>query len=208
MIAWLKGRCHVLAADHVVVDVHGVGYHVFLPGTDASGLQAGEEIELQIHTVVREESFSLYGFRTLAAREMFRTILSISGVGPKGALALLSSLQPGEIARAIHDDQPKVLTVAKGIGKRTAELIVVRLRERLPTDLLSGAMAHAVVPIDAYSKAMRDAKSALVNLGFRAALADKAVRDAAATTGDGTDCSDDFDHLLRSALSMLRRPQS
>lgn len=206
MIAWLKGRCHALAADHAVVDVHGVGYHVNIPGTEASGLQVGEEIELQIHTVVREESFSLYGFRTLAAREMFRTILSVSGVGPRGALALLSALRPAEIARAIHDDKPKVLTVAKGIGKRTAELIVVKLRERLPPELLSGAMADTVVPVDAYSKAMRDAKSALVNLGFRAAAADKAVREAASSSAEAY--SDDFDHLLRSALISLRRPQS
>lgn len=201
MIAWLRGRCQTVAEDHVIVDVQGVGYLVQISGRDAAELNAGEEAELQIFTVVREDSFSLYGFRTLAAREMFRTILSISGVGPKGALALLAALSPAEIARAIHDDQPKPLTVAKGIGKRTAELIVVRLRERLPPELLSGAMESSPASHSPWTKPMRDAKSALVNLGFRAALAERAVMDAAQS-------SDDFEQLLRSSLTALRRPQA
>ena len=200
MIAWLKGRCHSIESGQVVIDVRDVGYRVWLSAPDAESLQVGDETDLHIHTVVREESFTLYGFRSLAGLEMFRTILTISGVGPKGALALLSSLSPGQIARAIHDDQPRALTVAKGIGKRTAELIVVRLRERLPAELLTGAIEDSGAVVSEWSKAMRDAKSALVNLGFRPAAAEKAVREVA------VDSSDDFEQLLRLALSAMRRP--
>lgn len=204
MIAWLNGRVQAVMAGQVVLDVGGVGYLVAMPSTDDGQIAVDEELELFIHTVVREDSFSLYGFTTIAAREMFKTILSISGVGPKGALALLTSMAPSEIARAIHDDKPRALTVAKGIGKRTAELIVVRLRERLPEELLSGAMAEAPTSrTSPWTPAMNDAKSALINLGFRSAAATRAVEDVAA---QNPDASDVFELLLRLALGALRRP--
>ena len=202
MIAWLGGRCRSIGEDHVVVDVGGVGYLVHVPARETENVDIGEPVELQIHTVVREDSFSLYGFQTQAGREMFKTILSISGVGPKGALSLLSAMSPAEIARAIHDDKPRPLTAAKGIGKRTAELIVVRLRERLPAELLHDAMDHAPDTSATWTRAMSDAKSALVNLGFRATAADQAVLEASAGA------SDDFERLLRLALNLLRRPNA
>ncbi len=202
MIAWLSGICRSIEDDHAVIDVGGVGYHVAMPGGDLGGLVVGEPVELLVHTVVREDAISLYGFRTRAGREMFRTILSISGVGPRGAMALLSTLTPAEIARAIHDDQPKPLTRAKGIGKRTAELIVVRLRERIPADLLHEAIdSQPSVPAPEESAQLRQARSALGSLGYRATAADAALAQAAADVGSG-----DLDALIRSALRHLRRP--
>ncbi len=138
MIAWLRGRCQSVAVDHVVLDVAGVGYLVQASARDSATWAVGDEIEVLVHTVVREDAILLYGFGNVAARDLFTALVSVSGVGPKGALALLSELTPREIAMAIHNEQMSELVRAKGIGKRTAELIVVRLRERLPVDLLSG----------------------------------------------------------------------
>ena len=202
MIAWLRGTCRFIEEDHAVLDVGGVGYHVAMTQRDLQDLGVGEVVELLVHTVVREDALNLYGFRTRAGREMFRTILSISGVGPRGAMSLLSTLSPAEIARAIHDDQPKPLTRAKGIGKRTAELIVVRLRERIPVELLNEAIELPAEPAPLEdSPQIRKARAALASLGYRPSAADAALARAVEDVGSG-----DLDALLRSALRLLRRP--
>lgn len=202
MIAWLSGICRAVSDDHVVLDVHGVGYMVSMPAADLAALAVGEPTEIMVHTIVREDAIALFGFRTRAGREMFRSILSVSGVGPRGALALLSTLNPSEIARAIHDDEPKALTRAKGIGKRTAELIVVRLRERLPLDLLHEAIdASQTSGSLPKTPQVEQARAALISLGYRPHTAEAALADAAADVPSG-----DLDALLRSALRLLRRP--
>ena len=201
MIAWLRGRCQSITADHVVVDVAGVGYLVQVSSRDAETWRLGEPLEMLVHTVVREDAISLYGFATAAARELFVSLVSVPGVGPKGALALLSELAPRDIAMAIHNEQLRELTRAKGIGKRTAEVIVVRLRERLPPELLVGGSSAGLEEVPAATSAgQRDALSALVNLGYRAASATEAIE--AALAGGA---SDELSALVRSALALLRR---
>ena len=203
MIAWLRGACQSVSADQVVVDVSGVGYLVQVSLRDAATWQIGETIELLVHTVVREDAIALFGFASAAARDLFISLVSVPGVGPKGALALLSELTPRDIALAIHNHETKQLVRAKGIGKRTAEVIVVRLRERLPPELLAGESADPVGGgglAATISDAQRDAVSALVNLGYRAAMASEAI-DAALSAG----ASDDLSSLVRSALALLRR---
>lgn len=206
MIAWLKGVIRAREEGDVVVDVHGVGYAVSLPTRDAEALPLGEEAELLIHTVVREDALQLFGFRTLAARELFLALTSVPGVGPKGAMAMLAELDPTTVARAIHDGDVKALTRAKGVGKRTAELIVVKLRERMPPSLLQQAIgtepaARAASP-SAPDPIRADVESALSHLGYRPADAAAAVDAALDAKGDD---SKDFDRLLRSALALLRR---
>lgn len=204
MIAYLKGRCQALGPDHAVIDVGGVGYLVFMAARDTAAFAPGGEIEVMVHTVVREDALQLYGFRTIAARELFLALVSVPGVGPKGALALLSELSPREIALAIHHDRARELTKARGIGKRTAELLVVRLRDRLPVELLVDGEATdgERVPSAAASPsdAVADACSALVNLGYKPLEARQALEQVQA---DGA--SDDFAALLRSSLALLRR---
>ena len=209
MIAYLRGICQSVAADHMVVDVHGVGYHVNMAAREIAEHTAGHDVEVVIHTVVREDALELYGFQTFAGRDLFRNLVSVSGVGPKGALALLSVLSSTEIARAIRSQDIATLTTAKGIGKRTAELLIVRLRDRLPAELLTdehdpgGSEALAGGDGGKGSDAVQDTLSALVNLGYRAHLARQAID---SVLDDGA--SDDFASLLRSSLALLRRQVS
>ncbi len=201
MIAWLKGRIIALGEGDAVVDVNGVGYSVQMTGADIGRLALHDPVELLVHTIVREDAIALYAFLAASTREMFVALLSVSGVGPKHALALLTALGPKQVARAIHDEQPRVLTAAKGIGKRTAELIIVRLRDKLAAELISGIEGEtAGADTVEVTPAMQDAKSALINLGYKVTTADTAVRNAAASVA-----SDDFSQLLRSALTALRR---
>ena len=201
MIGFLRGICHSIEDDHALVDVQGVGYRVFAGERDLAALRPGQGAELLIHTEVREDAFLLYGFTDRPGREMFRALLSVSGVGPKAAMALLSALTPQDIARAVHDDKVSVLTRAKGIGKRTAETIVVKLRDRLPPELLTGsAPTTSVTPLSA-GDLPRDVLSALGNLGYKPAVAELAVAQAQKDMPDA-----DFQQLMRAALAHLRRP--
>ncbi len=203
MIAWLKGVVRAHEEDRVVLDVHGVGWAVTVSAADRDALAVGETAELLIHMVVREDAMQLYGFRTAAARELFLALTSVPGVGPKGAMALLADAAPELVARAIHDEDVRTLTRAKGIGKRTAELIVVKLRERLPGALLAASPAASEPAGTARSTAdptLGDVESALGHLGYRPADARAAIA-AAIEAG----ASVDFDRLLRSALALLRR---
>lgn len=203
MIGWLSGVCRQIADDHVVLDVSGVGYEVFVAARDLETLTLGESLALSVHTVVREDALLLYGFVELASRDLFRLLTSVSGVGPKGALALLSALSPAEIAHTIHAGKPGPLTQAKGIGKRTSELLIVRLRDRLPLALLAEIPADQPAPVAASvrSPMADDAISALVHLGFRAQQAtstvDTLLQSAEPTIGDLGD-------LITAALAALR----
>ncbi len=203
MIAWLSGSILSVAADHVVIDVAGVGYRVQVSARDAATWSVGDAVEVLVHTVVREDALLLFGFRTPAAKDLFTSLVSVPGVGPKGALALLSELTPREIALAIHNEQTRELTRAKGIGKRTAEVLVVRLRERLPVELLAGDAIDSdspSAPSATTTPAVRDAVSALVNLGYRPNRAREAIDQAVAAGA-----SDELAALVRSALALLRR---
>lgn len=205
MIAYLRGICQAVDEEGIVVDVHGVGYRVFLSERDRALHQPGGDAEVLIHTIVREDAFALYGFATAAARDLFVLLLSVSGVGPKGALALLSAMTPQELAAAVEGERLALLTKAKGIGKRTAELIVVKLRGRLPVELLvpvarvtgtGTSAAQAGVPAT-----NRDVLSALANLGYKAVVAEAALAQARESgAGPG------FDAVLRATLALLRRP--
>lgn len=205
MIAWLRGVVRDRGEESVVLDVHGVGWLVTVSRADAAALPDGEPAELLIHMVVREDAMQLYGFRTAAARELFVALTSVPGVGPKGAMALLGDSAPELVARAIHDEDVRTLTKAKGVGKRTAELIVVKLRERLPTSLLDAPSSAAAPATGPAQRVQADVESALVHLGYRPADARAAVT---AVLADGVDPSVDFDRLLRSALALLRRDAS
>lgn len=165
MIALLRGRLAAAVPPHVVVECGGVGYEVMIPAPAFESLPAaGEEVVLHVSLQVREDSHSLYGFFTAAERLLFLTLVRISGVGAKSAMALLSALDPAGLAAAVEDNDPKALTKAPGIGLRSAERIVIELRGK---DVL--AAAPATVPAHA------QAIAALVALGYSASKARGAV---------------------------------
>ena len=145
MIAFLRGRIFEKHPNRIVVEVGGVGYDVFVPLSTFYGLgDSGSEIALRIHTHVREDALALYGFLTLLEQELFERLIGVSGIGPKVALAVLSGIETPELLRAIERGDIARLTAIPGIGKKTAERIVLELKDRLPRARMAAALAGDV----------------------------------------------------------------
>ena len=182
MIAHLRGRILEKQPTRVVVDVGGVGYDVAVPLSTFYGLgDAGAEVALRVHTHVREDALALYGFATALELDLFDRLISISGIGPKLALAVLSGIEPPDLVAAIERSDLARLTAIPGVGKKTSERIVLELRDRLPrahaaTVASGGAAADGLIVRD-------DLLSALMNLGYHRPLAEKAVDAALKTIG-------------------------
>jgi Holliday junction DNA helicase RuvA len=199
VIASLRGRISDKQPNRIVVDVNGVGYDVAVPLSTFYGLgEPGSEIALRIHTHVREDALSLYGFATQIEQELFLRLIGVSGIGPKVALAVLSGIEPNDLIRAIERGDLARLTAIPGVGKKTAERIVLELKDRLPRAPAAPAAAVGVV---ADRTDMRDdVLSALVNLGYHRPLAEKAVAAALKTAPDGG-----FEPTLKQALRELAK---
>ena len=196
MIAFVRGRVADLTLNAAVVDVAGVGYHVFCtPGTIA-GLRLGEETQLATSMVVREDSQTLYGFADVDERDMFELVQTASGVGPKVAQAMLAVLSPDRIRQAIGSADHAALTTVPGIGRKGAERIVVELKDRV------GAPAASVVSTG--RTGWRDqVRDALQGLGWSVRDADRAVDTVAADAEPGPE--PDVPTLLRAALRTLSK---
>ena len=200
MIAFLRGQILEKHPNRVTVDVHGVGYDVFVPLSTFYGLgDAGGEVTLRIHTHVREDALLLYGFSTLLELDLFERLISISGIGPKLALAVLSGIEPSELIRALERSDVSRLTAIPGVGKKTAERMVVELKDRLPR-VRPDTAAAIDGAVSAPSVLRDDVLSALVNLGYHRPLAEKAVDAAVKATPDGN-----FERTLKQALRELAR---
>ena len=196
MIAFLRGRILEKHPNRIMVDVAGVGYDVAVPLSTFYGAgEPGSEIALRIHTHVREDQLALYGFATALELVVFERLIAVSGIGPKLALAVLSGIEPRELAAAISRGDLARLTAIPGIGKKTAERISIELRYRLPKAIESAG--GAVAPADALRD---DLASALANLGYHRHAIDQALDRA--LTGDAIPA---FDAALRAALRHLSR---
>jgi Holliday junction DNA helicase RuvA len=197
VIAQLRGRILEKQPNRIVVDVNGVGYDVSVPLSTFYGLgETGSDIALRIHTHVREEALLLYGFATRIEQELFERLISVSGIGPKVALAVLSGIEPPELVRAIERADLARLTAIPGVGKKTSERIVLELKDRLPRAPIAEESGTATV-----APVLRDdVLSALMNLGYHRPLAEKAV-DRAVAAAPGTD----FERTLRQALRELAK---
>ena len=195
MIAFVRGRVAAITLNAAVVDVGGVGYHVFCtPGTIA-GLRLGTEAPLAPSMVVREDSTTLYGFADVDERDMFELVQTASGVGPKVAQAMLAVMPPDRLRQAISAGDHAALTAVPGIGRKGAERIVVELKDRV------GPPVAAVVSAGGgWRTQVRDA---LQGLGWSMRDADRAVDTVAADTAPGTDA--DVPTLLRAALRTLSK---
>jgi Holliday junction DNA helicase RuvA len=197
VIAFLRGRILEKAPNRIVVDVNGVGYDLFVPLSTFYGLgEPGSEIALRVHTHVREDALTLYGFATRLEQDLFERLIGVSGIGPKVGLAVLSGIEPPDLLRAIERADLARLTAIPGVGKKTAERIVLELKDRLPHVEREAADTGAPE-----APALRDdVLSALINLGYHRPLAEKAADAAVKATPDGA-----FERTLKQALRELAR---
>ena len=197
MIAHLRGSILEKHPNRIVIDVNGVGYEVFVPLATFYGLgDPGTGTALRIHTHVREDAFVLYGFATQLEQDLFERLISVSGIGPKVALAVLSGIEPEELIRAIERGDLARLTAIPGVGKKTSERIVLELKDRLPRPAV---VAAAVGVAEPDAPILRDdVISALVNLGYHRPLAEKAAEAAIKIIGSASDAS--FERVLKQAL--------
>lgn len=194
MISSLRGTIEAQTSGFVVIDVSGVGYGVNVTPAHALSLSVGETAHLIITTIVREDSITLYGFESRESGQIFDTLLSVTGVGPRSALAVLSHLTPAQVFDAVANDDDKAFTRVSGIGPKTAKLICVQLAGRL--DAVSAGDTHAgagekSAPVDAVV-------AALVGLGWSDRLARETMADVE-TSGKTTS------QLLREALALMAR---
>jgi Holliday junction DNA helicase RuvA len=197
MIARLSGTLLDKQVQRLIIDVGGVGYEVWAPlSTFYAVGEPGASVAVHVHTHVREDTIQLFGFHTALELLLFERLISISGVGPKVALAVLSGIEPGELVRAIRGADLARLVRIPGVGRRTAERLVVELKDRLPDDLAGPADAAAAgVPGSAERD---DVISALVNLGYQRAAVERAM---AAVEKDGEVRG--FEPLLRDVLKKM-----
>jgi Holliday junction DNA helicase RuvA len=197
VIAYLRGSILEKHPNRLIVDVGGVGYDVAVPLSTFYGLgEPGGEVVLRIHTHVREDALSLFGFASRLEQELFEKLIGISGIGPKVALAVLSGIEPRDLVNAIHQSDLARLTAIPGVGRKTAERMVVELKDRLPkAEPVAAPDAGAPAP----SVLRDDLLSALMNLGYHRPLAEKAVDAALKSSAGG------FEQTLRQALRELAR---
>lgn len=198
MIAKLTGRLVEKHATRLVVDVHGVGYEVQVPLSTFYHLpEPGADVTLRIHTHVREDAMLLFGFSTTLEQQLFERLIAVSGIGPKLALAVLSGIDPADLVRAVRAGDVGRLTLIPGIGKKTAERIGLELKDRL-TEQLAAELAAEPGASPGEPTLRADVVSALLNLGYHRAPAEKAVEAAL----KGTD-QQSFEGVLKRALQRM-----
>ncbi|HHJ36296.1 MAG TPA: Holliday junction branch migration protein RuvA [Gammaproteobacteria bacterium] len=177
MIGRLTGILLEKQPPSILVDVQGVGYELEASMSTFYHLaECGESIVLHTHLVVREDAQLLYGFHSLSERQMFRNLIRISGVGPKLALTILSGMSAEDFTRCILEEDSKALTRLPGVGKKTAERLVIELKDRLEKDD-AARLPEGVKPIEKAASPVNDAVSALISLGYKAQQASQMIRD-------------------------------
>lgn len=207
MIAYLRGTVRFKRPSRVVIDVGGVGYDVTIPVSTFYSLEdEGLEAALHIHTHVREDAIALFGFKTEREKTLFEKLINVSGVGPKLAVTILSGLELDELIAALRKGDLVALTHMPGVGKKTAERLVLELREKLEELARPGTEA-AAQPVKSavagdFSAVEHDVLSALVNLGYNQANAEAAVREVRKSE---TVPAEDFEQMLRLSLRLLAR---
>lgn len=205
MIDFVRGILTYQEAEYVVVDVGGIGYRVWCPNPYASSFVEGKEITLYIHYHVREDAHLLFGFPTREEQRMFRRLLDVSGIGPKVALGVLSGANPEALAAAIHSENLSFLTKLPGIGKKTAQRMILDLKDKLGA--FSVGSAAAALTLDAgsggaeghLSTALAETREALLALGYSESEADRALAEIRIKCSD----SDSVDVMMRLALQAL-----
>lgn len=195
MIALLTGKIVSKSPNEIIVDVSGVGYHVFTTLYTYENLpETGDTVTLQIYTHVREDNLSLYGFSTREERTLFTKLLKVSGIGPKLAVSILSGVPPHDFVEAVIREDMARLNAIPGVGRKTAERIIIDLKDKLTSDLLTH---HAVDSPRKATVVFDDAISALIHLGYNKSEAEKAL----GKIGVGKD--DSLPTIIKDALKEL-----
>lgn len=199
MIAYLRGRLLEKRPNQVIVDIGGVGYDVTVPVSTFSRLpEPGAEVRLWIHTHVREDALALFGFLSLDEKALFEKLISVAGIGPRLAVSVLSGLPFADLVAAIRSAALDQLVRIPGVGRKTAERMIVELRDKLD-ELAPGAPPRAVTPAAPLAAVEQDVISALLNLGCTRPIAEKAVLRAKAAGAPA-----EFEPLFRRALEFVR----
>lgn len=196
MIGFLRGNVMKLAGDYAIIDVSGVGYRVFVPASTRAHIRVSEEISLFIHTSVREDAILLYGFFSEAEYEAFMLLISVSGIGAKGALNVLSAITVDGLFKAIQDKQVKILTKLPGIGKKSAERMILELKDKIgsyETDEDGVGAENAVFTDDATD----EAKAALLALGYSVSEVATALKKVKPT--------ESVEEIIKEALKILNK---
>ncbi|MCA1590696.1 MAG: Holliday junction branch migration protein RuvA [Acidobacteria bacterium] len=201
MIAFLKGILIEKQANSVIVETGGVGYEVTIPLSTFYELgNVGSEVGLRIYTYVREDTLQLFGFKTARERDIYLKLISVQGVGAKSGITMLSGMSADEIVQAVCTENLAKLTAIPGVGRKTAERLVIELRDKFADLAGRPAMATGAGTITNADAAFDDALSALVNLGYQRHAAEKALQQV---MNDGTELS--VQKLLRQALQRLAK---
>lgn len=199
MIAFVRGTAVDMTENSVIVEAGGIGYEIYMTGTDLSQIHMGEEVKIHTYFNVREDAMQLYGFRSKDDLQMFKLLLGVNGVGPKAAVGVLAGITADELRFAILSDDVKTLSKAPGIGKKTAQKLILELKDKMKLeDAFELKLAHeqekAVAGLGEISDGRQEAVEALVALGYSSTDALRAVRKV-------TDVApDDVEGLLKSAL--------
>ena len=207
MMAYIRGRFQYAEPEEgtAVLEAGGIGYQIYLSGRDLQLLPAaGEEVRLYTYLQVREDAFVLYGFFTREDRKLFGQLLGVSGIGPKGALGILSALSADDLRFAVLADDAKTIAKAPGIGLKTAKKLILELRDKLSLEeafeakMAGERMEEQAAPATGLTEGRNEAGGALEALGYAAADALKAVRQV--EMADGMDVED----ILKAALKYIR----
>jgi holliday junction DNA helicase RuvA len=200
MIAFLRGRIAEKQPNRVIVDIQGVGYDVHVPLSTYYEIgDEGADVALRVHTHVREDALLLFGFLTELERQLFERLIGISGIGPRLAIAVLSGMDPRELVTAVQRGDVARLTGIPGIGRKTAERIVLELKDRL-AQLIAPISPESAAVLPAADRLRLDLLSALQNLGYHRPQAEKAIDKTLTGMSDPT-----FEPALKSALRELMR---
>ena len=199
MIAFVRGTAVDMTENSVIVEAGGIGYEIYMTGTDLSQIHMGEEVKIHTYFNVREDAMQLYGFRSKDDLQMFKLLLGVNGVGPKAAVGVLAGITADELRFAILSDDVKTLSKAPGIGKKTAQKLILELKDKMKLeDAFELKLAHeqekAVAGLGEISDGRQEAVEALVALGYSSTDALRAVRKV-------TDVApDDVEGLLKAEL--------
>jgi len=199
MYEYLYGRVEEIRLGAAVLDVQGVGYSLMVSQPCAASLTLGKDTKILVHLAVSETNQVLFGFQGSAERALFRRLLQVNGIGPTSALGLLSSLPPDEMVRAILDGDLKRLTAMKGVGKKTAERLIVELRDHLSDLMPSVPLSDGTPTSSSQSSVPNDLERVLLELGTPPGAARDGAKSAVATLGEDAD----FQALLKLALTPI-----
>ena len=169
MIASVRGRVLETLVDSVVIEVGGVGLQVYVPAPVRDTLRRGESTFLHTYLVVREDALTLFGFETLEGREFFQLLLTVNGVGPRLALAILSTMTPDAIRRAVFHEQAEIFSRVPGVGKKTAQKILLQLQDKITPDI-------GLEPVGALGEGDGEVLDALTSLGYSVVEAQAAIQ--------------------------------